>query len=231
MKEFFDISGIPAALYGKRSDKVFLFVHGQFGCKEEAERFAEVANPLGWQVLAIDLPEHGGRQDGVKLLPWEVVPELQKVMQYAKANWQSISLRATSIGSWFSLLAFKGERLERRLLVSPLLDMADMISGLMQLAGVSEESLEAEEEIPTEFGQTLSWDYLCYARSHPVSAEGVTDILYGECDETIPRRVIDGFIAANPCTLTVMPGGEHWFHTPEQLEFMKNWEHETLSRN
>lgn len=40
MKEFFDISGIPAALYGKRSDKVFLFVHGQFGCKEEAERFA-----------------------------------------------------------------------------------------------------------------------------------------------------------------------------------------------
>ena len=57
MKEFFDISGIPAALYGERSDKVFLFVHGQFGCKEEAERFAEVANPLGWQVLAIDLPE------------------------------------------------------------------------------------------------------------------------------------------------------------------------------
>lgn len=60
---------------------------------------------------------------------------------------------------------------------------------------------------------------------------GIPAALYGECDETIPRRVIDGFIAANPCTLTVMPGGEHWFHTPEQLEFMKNWEHETLSRN
>ena len=72
------ISGIPAALYGKRSDKVFLFVHGQFGCKEEAERFAEVTNPLGWQVLAIDLPEHGGRQDGVKLLLGRSYPSCKK---------------------------------------------------------------------------------------------------------------------------------------------------------
>lgn len=227
--KFFDIDGIPAVLYGGKSGKVFLFIHGQFGCKEEAERFAEAAVPLGYQVLGIDLPEHGGRQDGVKLLPWEAVPELQKVMQYAKSNWRHISVRATSIGAWFSLLAFSGERLERCLFVSPLLDMTDMIGTLMELAGVSEERLKAEKEIPTEFGQTLSWDYLCYARSHPVGAESKTDILYGECDSTIPRRVIDGFIAANPCSLTVMPGGEHWFHTDEQLEFMKNWELKMLT--
>ena len=34
---------------------------------------------LGWQVLSVDLPEHGGRQDGAPLLPWAAVPELQAV--------------------------------------------------------------------------------------------------------------------------------------------------------
>lgn len=23
--------------------------------------------------------------------------------------------------------------------------------------------------------------------------------------------------------LTVMPGGEHWFHTPEQMQFLDDW--------
>lgn len=52
-------SGIPAALYGAESEKIFLCVHGQFGNKFEAESFARIAVPLGWQVLAVDLPEHG----------------------------------------------------------------------------------------------------------------------------------------------------------------------------
>ena len=45
-------SGIPAALYGAESEKIFLCVHGQFGNKFEAESFARIAVPLGWQVLA-----------------------------------------------------------------------------------------------------------------------------------------------------------------------------------
>ena len=55
-----EISGIPALLYGKESRKVYLYVHGKMGCKEEALPFAELACPAGYQVLAVDLPEHGG---------------------------------------------------------------------------------------------------------------------------------------------------------------------------
>ena len=49
-----EISGIPALLYGKESRKVYLYVHGKMGCKEEALPFAELACPAGYQVLAVD---------------------------------------------------------------------------------------------------------------------------------------------------------------------------------
>ena len=34
------IENTPAVLYGEPSDTLWLFVHGQFGCKEEALPFA-----------------------------------------------------------------------------------------------------------------------------------------------------------------------------------------------
>lgn len=44
------IERIPAILWGALSDKVFLYVHGQGGNKEEAENFAEIAVKYGYQV-------------------------------------------------------------------------------------------------------------------------------------------------------------------------------------
>lgn len=79
-----EISGIPALLYGEESRKVYLYVHGKMGCKEEALPFAELACPAGYQVLAVDLPEHGERRgSSEKLLPWVAVPELEAVYSYA----------------------------------------------------------------------------------------------------------------------------------------------------
>ena len=62
MKEtVFQIEQIPAILYGEEAEKLYLFVHGKCGYKEEAKDFAELVGPHGWQVLAVDLPEHGDR--------------------------------------------------------------------------------------------------------------------------------------------------------------------------
>lgn len=111
-------------MLGEQSDKLFLFVHGQDGNKEESKAFADVAWPIGWQVLGIDLPGHGERVDASDTFdPWHAVPELHQVMQYAKKGWSQVAVRANSIGSYFSLLAFSGEWLEQCLLVSPLVDM------------------------------------------------------------------------------------------------------------
>lgn len=79
----FQIGQIPALLCGDEADKVYLFVHGRHGCKEEGRAFAEAVGPLGWQVLAIDLPEHGERTGETGFDPWHAVPELQAVMAWA----------------------------------------------------------------------------------------------------------------------------------------------------
>ena len=40
---------------------------------------------------------------------------------------------------------------------------------------------------------------------------------------------IDRFVADNECRLTVLPGGEHWFHTEAQLAALRAFEAEALS--
>jgi hypothetical protein len=37
------VQGIPAVLYGKESQKLYLSVHGKFGCKEDFAGFAQKA--------------------------------------------------------------------------------------------------------------------------------------------------------------------------------------------
>ena len=119
--ENYQINQIPSVLYGEPSEKCWLFVHGQGGNKEEAAVFSEIAVPAGYQVLGVDLPEHGARKGTQGIFdPWTVVPELQTVMAHMKSHWTNISLRANSIGAYFSMLAFADEPIEKALLVSPM---------------------------------------------------------------------------------------------------------------
>ena len=122
-KQNLTLAGVPAILYGKRSRKVYLYVHGKNGCKEEAERFANTACAAGWQVLAIDLPEHGARKDRPEqLLPWAVVPEIQAVYARMQSGWPHIRLYGVSIGAWLVMQALRAEKPEKALLVSPVVD-------------------------------------------------------------------------------------------------------------
>lgn len=220
----------PYLCYGQTSDQVCLFLHGQSGHKEEGERFAQIANPKGWQVVAIDLPQHGQRQGGAEpFLPWVVVPELEQVWRELQGRWKRIALRANSIGAWLAMLALAGKPVDTCLFVSPVVDMENLIQTMMTWAGVTEERLEREREIPTDFGQTLSWDYLKYVRQHPVHALSAhTNILYGDQDNLVPQPVVECFARAEGAHLTVYPGGEHWFHTPEQMKVMGTWEERCL---
>ena len=104
------IGTIPAVLYGKPAPNIWLFVHGQGGNKTEAAAFAALAAPTGWQVLGIDLPEHGDRTGETDFTPWQVVPELQTVLAYLQQHWQGIRLRANSIGAYLAMLAWEALR-------------------------------------------------------------------------------------------------------------------------
>ena len=226
----FEIGGIPAILYGEPGDKAYLFLHGKCGCKEEAGPFASLVCPSGIQVLAVDLPEHGERKEMQDAFnPWTVVPELRSVMAWAKTRWNGVALRANSIGAYFSMLAFGGQSFHKALFVSPILDMERLIRSMMTWADVSETELCEKGKIPTGFGETLSWQYLTWVRENPLKDwRCPTAILYAGRDNLTSRETVNAFAAEHDATLTVMETGEHWFHTPEQLEVLAAWERENL---
>jgi len=47
--------------------------------------------------------------------------------------------------------------------------------------------------------------------------------LYGEKDYFQSLETMETFAEAIGADLSVMPNGEHWFHTDEQTEFRKKW--------
>lgn len=223
--ERFTLKNISLLLIGEPSRKVYLYVHGKNGSKEEALDFAELACPAGYQVLALDLPEHGERKNAPeRLLPWVVLPELQLIYQYAKVHWRSVSLRATSIGAWFSMLALQAKPLWSALLLSPVVDMENLITNMMQWANVSEAQLKEAGEISTDFDETLSWQYLCWVREHPYRWKAPTQVLYGAKDNLTSRAVLEQFKQRTGAHLTIMEEGEHWFHTELQLAVLQEWE-------
>lgn len=221
----FMVHHIPVVLHGDSSEKLFLYIHGKMGCKEEAAHLAEIVCSAGYQVLSIDLPGHGERTSEMeRFVPWEVVPELQAVYANTQKRWKKISLYANSIGAYFSLLALRDAKLEKSLFVSPILDMEKLIRDMMCWAGVTQKQLKEAGEIPTAFGETLSWSYLTYAAEHRITEwDSPTAILYAGHDHLTARETVDDFAKRFGCTVTVMENGEHWFHTEEQLAALDAW--------
>lgn len=217
----FRINSINAIILGETSERLFIYIHGQNGNKEEAHNIENVVCGYGFQILSIDLPNHG--------YPWDIVPELQNVMKFANKHWSDISIFANSIGAWFCMLSYANENLKNCFFVSPVLDMKNLISKMMKWANVSIEQLKKEQIIKTDFGQTLSWKYWEYVLEHPIKNwRFPTNILYGEKDNLIDYSDIEVFAQSFHCSIKVMINGEHWFHTKEQLDFIRNWLNDSL---
>lgn len=121
------------------------------------------------------------------------------------------------------MMSLDAAYVDRAYLFSPVVDMEKLIGNMLLWANVTERELEEKQEIPTDFGETLSWRYLCYVREHPVIWHVPTRILYGEHDDLTSIETISSFAKRNGVELTVMPGGEHWFHTEEQMRFLDAW--------
>lgn len=98
-----------------------------------------------------------------------------------------------------------------------------LICDMMKWSNVTEAELEQRKIIPTEFGEELSWEYLCYVRKHSLNWQIPTSILYGEKDNLTSLETIKDFAEKQGASLTVMKGGEHWFHTEEEMKFLDEW--------
>ena len=219
------IDGIPAIIWGERSDRVYLVVHGKASCKEDAERFASIAVDKGYQVISFDLPEHGERASLERACTVQnAVQDLRKVMDYVRQNWNSVRLFATSLGAYFSLVAYRDVGFDMCLFSSPILNMQRLIENMMRWFNVTPEQLQVQREIPTPIGETLSWDYYSYVREHPVDVwNSPTAILSPELDNLTEPEVVDEFAERFGALVQRVAGSEHYMHSDAELAIMDAW--------
>ncbi len=222
------IKNIPSIKWGDESNKVFIAVHGNMSNKEDEviKIFAEKVVLKGYQLLSFDLPEHGDRKDNKEYLckVQNCVNDLKQVIEYAKENYTDINLWSCSMGAYFSLLAYKDENINRCLFLSPVVNMKIIIDNMMVWSNTTENELEEKQEIKTDFGQTLYWDYYQYVKENSIMEwNKKTYILYGTKDNIQEQNIIKDFSNKFNCELSILENGEHYFHTEEQLDYYKNW--------
>ena len=198
--------------------KLAIYIHGKGGTADEAEHF----RPLfaGSDVVGLDYEARN---------PWEADAEFPQLFDACSRGYDEVVLMANSIGAFFAMSSLGNKRIAKALFVSPVVNMEKLITDMIKWAGVTEEELESKREIPTEWGETLSWEYLSYVREHPVRWYIPTFILYGEKDDLTSPATIAEFSERIGADLTVMKEGEHWFHTQEQMKFLDEWVQEILS--
>ena len=222
------INNIPSIIWGEKNNKVFIAIHGNMSNKEDEviKILAKEVVNKGYQLLSFDLPEHGERKLDTKYLckMQNCVADLKQVIEYAKLNYKEINIWACSMGAYFSLLAYKDENINQCIFLSPVVNMKVIIDNMMLWSNTTEERLKEKQEIKTDFGQTLYWDYYQYVKENPITTwNKKTYILYGTKDNMQEQKLIQDFSNKFNCKLSVLENGEHYFHTEEQLDYYKNW--------
>lgn len=224
IKENIYIQGIPTIIWGEKSSKVYLYVHGKMSNKENAEAFAEIAQAKGYQTISFDLPEHGERND--PCYPCNIIngiADLTKVGDYVFDRWKAVSLFGCSIGAFFSLHAYGDRHFQNCLFHSPIVNMEYLIQQMFVWFGISEKELEEKGEIITPL-DTMSWEYYQFVKNHPIDKWAApTHILYGAKDNLQSREVIDEFVNKFACHLTVSENSEHPFMNESDKPIVEAW--------
>ena len=218
--------------------KSIIYIHGKGGSANEAEHF----RPLFPECDVIGLNYSSNT-------PWEAKEEFRNlfkayrkryssvtiiakkapmlfaiiVTEEYRKRYSSVTIIANSIGAFFAMSSLSEVFVDKAYFVSPVVDMQKLIYDMMKSAHVTEEELYKKSKIATDFGETLSWEYLCYVKDNPIRWTVPTCILYGENDRLTSQETISDFAKKIGAKLTVMKNGEHWFHTDEQMRFVDDW--------
>lgn len=203
---------MPSRNEDRKMKNVVVYVHGKGGNAGEAERYKPLFT--GCEVVGFDYRSQ---------TPWDAKREFPLYFSGLRNGFSRVFLIANSIGAYFCLHALTNGEIDRAFLLSPVVSMEKLIEKMMSRARVTEDDLREKREIQTAFGETLSWAYLKYVREHPIGTVFPSEILYGEKDEMTDFETVSDFARRTGAGLTVMKGGEHWFHTDEQMKFLDTW--------
>ena len=177
-----------------------IYVHGKGGNADEALHYKSLfpeADVLGFDYKAET--------------PWDAKKEFPVYFDSVAAGYGEVILIANSIGAFFSMNALADKPVKQAYFISPIVNMEKLICDMMTWTGVSEEELREKKSVPTSFGET------------PIKWLIPTKILYGSNDNLTSLETMREFAQKIGAPLTVMDGGEHWFHTAEQMAFLDKW--------
>ena len=131
--------------------------------------------------------------------PWKTGTEIHDAVVELKTKYENVILIANSIGAYFCMNAGIDQMIQKAFFISPVVDM-EKLNGV-ELAG----------------------EWLHFVKNHPIEWNVPTHILYGSEDDLILLDTVSDFAEKHNTTLTVMEGGEHWFHTEAQMRFLDDW--------
>ena len=178
---------------------VIVYVHGKGGNTEEANYYRKFFND-DFDIIGFDYKSEN---------PWDAKSEFSDYFDSITSEYNKTILIANSIGAYFSLISLADKKIEKAMLISPIVDMERLILDMMTWANVSEEELSIKKEIETPFGETLSWEYLSYVRKNPIQWNIPTGILYAEKDNMTSISTITDFSKKNKCKYN----GYEWWRT------------------
>ena len=150
---------------------VVIYIHGKYGTAEEAEHYKKFFNKA--DIIGFEYTSE---------YPWDFQKEFSNFIDNIYIKYKKISIIANSIGAYFTMLSLTNKNIEKAFFISPIVDMEKLITDMMFLENITEEELYKKKKIKTSFGETVSWDYLTFARKNPIEWNIPTYILYGEND-------------------------------------------------
>ena len=198
----------------QRKDKtVVVYIHGLYGSSEESKDYSYLSD--NYDVVGLNY------QDGN---PWELKDTIREEFTKITKNYKEIIVIANSIGAFYTYEYLSVFNIRQAFFISPVVDMYQMIFELMMQHHISKEELKEKREIKLENGQVLSYDFYLHTLNYQDNWNVDTEILYGEHDEIVHLENIAEFLSKHPKTkLTIKRGAEHYMHTDEEKEFIKNW--------
>ena len=197
-----------------KHDKVVIYIHGLHGNAKEADFYKFLTD---YDVKGLEY------EDGN---PWEVGLVVKEEFKEMIKPYKEVVVIANSIGAFYTYEYLSEFDIKQAFFISPVASMYQIIYNYIFTGKVSKEELKEKKFITLDDGVTLSYDYYeKYAKNDYNGNWNVpTEILYGSNDELVYIENIVEFLKKHPYSkLTIKQGSEHWFHTDEEMEFIKRW--------
>ena len=193
--------------------RVAIYIHGLHGSAKEANNYKFLKGK--YDVKGLEY------QDSK---PWELKETIQSKFKKLTKGYDEVVVIANSIGAFYTYEYLNEFKIKKAFFISPVVSMFQQIVDIMAMYGIKDKELERKKVIELDDGSVLSYEFYQHVSNDDVEWNVPTEILYGAFDEVVYVGSMMEFLENHPsCKLTVKSESEHFFSSPEEMKFIKNW--------